>query len=306
MDTVKYLRISATTMCNADCWYCFNEGQPFDYSTLNDVEGFTWFIKTMVSDYGTELIRFTGGEPLENPHIFDLIRIAKDTGIKKLGLTTNGILISKYANQLDKSGIDNYAVHLYQIDEPRLINPAKIRGLMDMLGVTLKNVRFNIVLTRQNMIYVVEIIKYAIEKKHNLLILDLLQAGTTDLDFESCHCPITDIIEFLHKFDLEETFENTNSRAFRNDKVSIKLVQHYANYQKRCSYCTRELQYNPILITPNFDLSGCTHFGKQYFSVSDAIKNRDSYKLHKVVMDLKAYISKCDECVQKVVLMDNK
>jgi len=51
LETIKYLRVSATTKCNEGCWYCFNESQPFDYAILEDIDGFKWLLDILVKEY---------------------------------------------------------------------------------------------------------------------------------------------------------------------------------------------------------------------------------------------------------------
>jgi len=302
LNLVKYLRISATTSCNANCWYCFNERQPFDYSELNDLKGFKWFINLLLNEYGTEIVRFTGGEPLTNSRIFDLIHIAKESGVKKVGLTTNGILIQKYMDQLETSGVDQYAVHLYQIDEPNPANIKRIKDFIKNIVSKLNQVRFNIVLTMKNKEYVKELIKYAQSNNINLLILDMVKAGITTSDFESTYCSLDEIRETLSAHEFTEKVENLNSKIYESSTSYVKLVEHYADYKSRSSYCTRNLEYNPLLLNPNFELSVCTHFGKQSFSIANAVKKQDVGELHEIILHAKKYLASCEECSQKVFL----
>ena len=302
MVLIKYLRISVTTKCNANCWYCFNEGQPFDYTELKDFEGFKWFINLMVSEYETAIIRFTGGEPLYNSDIFDLIQIAKDSGVQKVGLTTNGILIPQYATQLTVSGIDDFVVHIYQIDNFKLANMTRIKDFVKVITTQLNQVRFNIVLTKQNLPYTIELVHYAITNNISLLILDMLQAGITDSDFERNYCSLDKIHEIISKYELVEKVENLNSRIYTNSNSYIKLVEHYFDYKSRCSYCTRDLEYNPFLLTPNFDISICTHFGKHTFSIKNAVINRNKDELNRIIYSAKQYLSSCNKCFKNVIL----
>jgi cyclic pyranopterin phosphate synthase len=259
----------------------------------------------MVSEYKTEIIRFTGGEPLINSNIFDLIHIAKGSGVQKVGLTTNGILIPQYASQLAVSGIDDCAVHIYQIDNFKPANMTKIKGFIKGITTYLKRVRFNIVLTKQNLPYVIEFVHYAISNNISLLILDMLQAGTTNYDFECNYCSLENIREILFSYALIEKVENVNSRVYTNSNSYIKLVEHYSDYLSRCSYCTRDLEYNPFLLTPNFDISVCTHFGKRAFSIKNAVINRDNDELYRIIYSAKQYLSSCNEC-SKTVVLSNK
>ena len=302
--TIKYLRVYATTKCNANCWYCFNESQPFNCSTLEDVAGFKWLINQMVSDYGTEIIRFTGGEPLLNPHLNELIEIAKGTGVKKVGLTTNGLLLHNATDKFTKSGVDKFAVHLHQLDlQPA--NLLRIKSHMDTIRQKVPSVKFNIVVTKRNIAYVEKIVDFAIERNVNLLLLELLQAGNTDRDFEENFCKLESIRNILLNHGLIETVENINSKLYTKTNSTIKLVEHYADYSSRKSYCTRMLPLHPILLTPDFSFCACTHFGKKNFSVKDAVVKRDKNALQQGITELKSYLSQCQDCPACTVLQDN-
>ncbi len=73
-------------------------------------------IKYVVSR-GVDKIRITGGEPLVRKGIIDLVAmIAKLDGIKDFGMTTNGILLDKYAQALADAGLHRVNVSLDTLD----------------------------------------------------------------------------------------------------------------------------------------------------------------------------------------------
>jgi cyclic pyranopterin phosphate synthase len=66
---------------------------------------------------GIEKVRITGGEPLVRKGIVDLVAmISKIEGIKDLGMTTNGILLGKYADDLAKAGLHRVNISLDTVD----------------------------------------------------------------------------------------------------------------------------------------------------------------------------------------------
>jgi len=305
LETIKYLRVSATAKCNAHCWYCFNESQPFDCSVLENVEGFDWLIQQLVADYGTQVVRFTGGEPLLNPHLIKLIKISEKTGIQKIGLTTNGDLLPEKEAALADCRIDEYAIHLRELDaNSSPVNINRIKGTMGMLKRKINNLKFNIVLTQKNKAYVEKIIKYTTINGGNLLILDLLQAGNIDADFEANFASLNEIRAVLLKQGFSETVENDNSKVYKNSVASIKLLEHYADYTKRTSYCTQSLEYHPVLLTPDFSLSVCTHFGQYSIPIVEIVKKRDETLLRNAIIELKSYLKKCSDCSSRVILKD--
>ena len=104
---ITYLRISVTDRCNLRCTYCMpEEGIPLvDHSeilTFNEIEEFT---RVAVSS-GVNKVRITGGEPLVRKGITELVRrLASIEGITDLSMTTNGQLLSQFAEELAKAGL---------------------------------------------------------------------------------------------------------------------------------------------------------------------------------------------------------
>jgi GTP 3',8-cyclase len=69
---------------------------------------------------GVNKIRLTGGEPLVRAGIVDLVRkLSSIEGIQDLSLTTNGILLAKYAAALKQAGLKRVNISLDTIDSNR-------------------------------------------------------------------------------------------------------------------------------------------------------------------------------------------
>ncbi len=69
-------------------------------------------VKTSV-EYGIDKIRLTGGEPLVRKGIVDLVAMIWNVlGVKDLSMTTNGILLEKYAQQLKDAGLQRVNISL--------------------------------------------------------------------------------------------------------------------------------------------------------------------------------------------------
>jgi len=66
---------------------------------------------------GVDKIRITGGEPLVRKGIVDLVKmIGEIDGIKDFSMTTNAILLSKYADDLAKVGLHRVNISLDTLD----------------------------------------------------------------------------------------------------------------------------------------------------------------------------------------------
>jgi cyclic pyranopterin phosphate synthase len=78
---------------------------------------------------GVRKLRLTGGEPLLRANLADLIGDLTDiTGIEDIALTTNGVLLPKYAAELKAAGLKRITVSLDSLD-PKVF--AKMSGGFD-------------------------------------------------------------------------------------------------------------------------------------------------------------------------------
>ncbi len=133
---ISYLRISVTDRCNLRCTYCMPE------------EGVAWRpheeilsyeeIETVVraaAELGISKIRLTGGEPLVRLGILDLVKnLARIPGIDDLAMTTNGMLLARYAADLARAGLDRVNISLDTLDPGRFRHITRREGLSDVLA----------------------------------------------------------------------------------------------------------------------------------------------------------------------------
>jgi cyclic pyranopterin phosphate synthase len=69
---------------------------------------------------GITKVRLTGGEPLVRKGIVSLVKdIAAIEGVEDLSMTTNGILLSKYAQELKDAGLNRVNISLDTLDPER-------------------------------------------------------------------------------------------------------------------------------------------------------------------------------------------
>ena len=109
-----YLRLAVNERCNLRCIYCMPEE---GVQLLNKDQYLSKLeIKRIISLFtqmGISKIRFTGGEPLLRKDISELIRYAKnECKIEQVHLTTNGILLNKYLDQLSRAGLSGINISL--------------------------------------------------------------------------------------------------------------------------------------------------------------------------------------------------
>lgn len=116
---IEYLRISVTDRCNFRCTYCMPvEGVAYvAHADVLSFEKICGIVK-IASSHGLRKVRLTGGEPLVRKDIVDLVRmISQIDGIEDLALTTNGVLLPKYADQLRTAGLHRVNISLDTLDK---------------------------------------------------------------------------------------------------------------------------------------------------------------------------------------------
>ena len=146
---INYLRVSLTQRCTLNCVYCGNNGCENDELTGEQIIK----IVAAFSKCGITKVRLTGGEPLVREDICDIIAgIRRLDGIKKIVLTSNGVLLKKYAGDLKSAGLDAVNISLDTLDSElysKMTGGGNINDVLDGMEtaqeVGLKPIRINAV-----------------------------------------------------------------------------------------------------------------------------------------------------------------
>jgi GTP 3',8-cyclase len=123
---INYLRISLTDHCNLRCIYCMPirdlHFAPKDQQlTATEIET----VVHAAAKIGFTKIRLTGGEPTLRTDLIDIVeRIGRIDGIDEIAMTTNAILLPKFAVPLRKAGLHRLNIHV------DTLHPERIKRLM--------------------------------------------------------------------------------------------------------------------------------------------------------------------------------
>lgn len=152
---VDYLRLSITDRCNLRCSYCMPpEGvPPRRHEDILRHEELAAFAR-VAAGCGVSSVRITGGEPLVRRGCAELVgMLARTSGIRDISLTTNGILLSKYALELQRQGLRRVNISLDSLDPQRFARltrggrlDAALAGLESALDAGLAPVKVNVLL----------------------------------------------------------------------------------------------------------------------------------------------------------------
>ncbi|NME69547.1 GTP 3',8-cyclase MoaA [Flammeovirga aprica] len=110
---IKYLRLAVTDRCNLRCTYCMPEHMKFvQKDKLLSFEEMLRLV-SLLAKHGVEKVRITGGEPFVRKGLINFLReLVKIEGIKKVAITTNGVLLDEYLDELDEIGIKDINLSL--------------------------------------------------------------------------------------------------------------------------------------------------------------------------------------------------
>jgi len=134
------------------------EGVPLlNHRDILTFEEITAVVKAAVN-MGIDKIRLTGGEPLVRKGITELVgMIASVDGVKDLGMTTNGILLSQFAEQLKTAGLQrvNVSLDTLDADKYRILTRGGdisfvLQGIQASIQAGLNPVKINCVVTENS------------------------------------------------------------------------------------------------------------------------------------------------------------
>lgn len=184
---ISYLRISVTDRCNLRCTYCMPpEGVRWvpheDILTYEEIET----VARAAAELEISKVRLTGGEPLVRLGIVELVRmLASVPGVDDLAMTTNGILLSRFASALAEAGLQRINISLDSLRPDRFTSITRGGRLEDvLLGMEaarqagLEPIKINTVVIRgMNDDEVVSLARQTLEAGWNLRFIEFMPVG---------------------------------------------------------------------------------------------------------------------------------
>jgi cyclic pyranopterin phosphate synthase len=119
---LRDLRISVMDRCNFRCPYCMpRETFHEKYQFLGSHQRLSFDeivrLSRLFVKLGVRKLRLTGGEPLLRANLSDLIGdLSSIAQVEDIALTTNGVLLAKYAAELKAAGLKRITVSLDSLD----------------------------------------------------------------------------------------------------------------------------------------------------------------------------------------------
>ena len=184
----NYLRISITDRCNFRCLYCMPpEGVPLlPREEILSYEEIMQVVKTAIG-LGITRFKITGGEPLVRSGVVDFLKTLVQTpGVQWVSLTTNGLLLQKYASQLIDSGINSINVSLNSLKADTFTKlSGGVDGLKDvragidaLLNCGYKNIKINtVVMNGYNDDEILDLARLTIDQPIALRFIEYMPCG---------------------------------------------------------------------------------------------------------------------------------
>lgn len=210
---LKDLRISVLDRCNLRCSYCMPEESLHgrgvflpSHHLLSDGE--IELLVRVFTSLGVHKIRLTGGEPLLRPGFVELVsRISAIEGITDLALTTNAVLLPRFAGALKQAGLGRITVSLDSLDNAIFRQMAGGRGsvseVLDGIRAAeqagFNHLKINTVVQRGvNDHTVLDLIKYFRNSGHTIRLIEFMDVGNVNHWDRQLVVPSADLLKVIH------------------------------------------------------------------------------------------------------------
>ncbi|WP_409347251.1 GTP 3',8-cyclase MoaA [Paenibacillus sp. MBLB4367] len=191
---LRDLRISVIDRCNFRCRYCMPEeifGHDYPFLPKDKILTFEEItrIAAIFVSLGVTKLRITGGEPLLRKDLPSLIgSLRQIEGVSDIALTTNGVLLPKYAGELRAAGMERVTVSLDSLDDERFrqMNGGKsgVQAVLDGIDAAEQagmQVKINMVVQKGvNDRDILPMAEYFREKKHSLRFIEFMDVGNAN------------------------------------------------------------------------------------------------------------------------------
>ena len=237
---ITNLRISITSRCNLNCFYCHREGYSSDDELSPDEIS---EIANAFRELGVEKLKITGGEPLVRQDIVEIIENLPEFG--EISMTTNGIRLSEIAHELRKAGLDRVNVSLDTLDRRKYSHATRggkiervISGIESAVEAGLTPVKLNMVLIDGfNLDEVDRMVEFA-KKFGGDVIVQFIEIVSLNYNGEG-HFDVYSLINRFEKGAREVKIRSMQKRKqFVFDDYALEFVKPVDN-SEFCTACNR-------------------------------------------------------------------
>ncbi len=205
---ISYMRISITDRCNLRCTYCM-PAWGFEWMDRNSLLTYDEILRLVrvAAKRGLYKVRITGGEPLVRDGVVDFVAgVSAIEGITEIALTTNAVLLKKYAQGLKNAGLQRVNISLDSLDPKKFEEVTRghvfwkvWEGIEEAERVGLAPLKINVVLQNGvNDMEAVDFAKMTIEKPYDIRFIEYMPVNDYE-DWKSKYIPVAEIKERISK-----------------------------------------------------------------------------------------------------------
>ena len=249
---ISYLRISVTDRCDLRCVYCMSEDMTFmpraKLLTLEEIAR----IAQQYIDMGVSKIRITGGEPLTRRNVIKLFNdLGAMDGLNDLTVTTNGTLLTKYAEDLKKAGVTRINVSLDTLQADRFKAITRIGdiqktldGIDAALSQNFQSVKLNaVIMKNHNDDEILDLVNYVRERGLDISFIEEMPLGDMgNHDRDKTYCSSDEVLRRIEKkYSLIPSTETTGgpSRYYRSADSESRIGFISPHSHNFCDDCNR-------------------------------------------------------------------
>ena len=255
---LRDLRISVMDRCNFRCVYCMPEDKfhpGFKFLPSKERLSFDEMLRLVriFTNLGVSKIRITGGEPLLRVNLTDFIGdLSTIDKIKDIALTTNGVLLKKYAYELRASGLDRITVSLDSIDphEFKLMTGGRgdldrvLSGIDEAQRAGFKDIKINAVIKKGvNENNILKMVEYFRDQPVILRFIEYMDVGNINDWQQQETIPSSEIIELIsNKWSLspiKQNYKGEVASRFIFDDIGTEIGFISSMTNPFCGSCTR-------------------------------------------------------------------
>jgi len=210
-------------------------------------------VTKLFTDLGVSKIRITGGEPLLRVNLTELIGdLSTLKRIEDIALTTNGVLLKKYSEELKACGLNRITVSLDSIDPEQFRKMSGGRGNLETvlegidaaLSVGFKKLKINAVIKRgTNDDQVIEMIDYFKDQSVIIRFIEYMDVGNLNQWKLNETVGSDEIIKKLSEKwqldPLDKNYEGETAQRYQIDGSETEIGLISSVTKPFCGSCTR-------------------------------------------------------------------
>lgn len=285
---INYLRISVTDLCNLRCKYCMPEEGILKahHNEILRLEEIYELSKKFVA-LGVNKIRITGGEPLIRKGILGLVEnIGNLEGINDFAMTTNGLLLKKYAKDLKNAGLNRVNISLDTLDEKKYYDITKggclkdvLEGIEEAKKVGLTPIKLNVVLVGGfNENEIEDFVNLTKDEEIDVRFIELMpigQAKDWSLDKFISNKAVLEKVKDLQEITKEDISSPAKYYRLPNGKGKVGLINPIS-----CKFCDN---CNRVRLTADGKVKPCLHSNDE---IDLKTPLRNGQDINKIIVDL--------------------